>query len=175
LVHLWDRRTHVGATLRVHAMPIGRARHDERMATWHEVVDADPDRARHAGALFDAHRHGTMATIRADGSPRISGTESQSENGESVFGSMPQGRRGADLRRGARFALHSATADPVDGAEARRPGENQDRRRAMLAASWARACDGEPFRAGITAVLHPSQRPSLLARRRVVDAVGAGG
>jgi len=86
--------------------------HHERMATWQEVVEAEPDFAHRVGALFDAHRHKTIATIRADGSPRISGIESQFENGELVFASMSFARKAADLRRDARFALHSATVDP---------------------------------------------------------------
>jgi hypothetical protein len=64
-------------------------------------------------ALFDAHRPKTMATVRADGSPRISGIEATFEDGELTFGSMPDARKGADLRRDPRFALHSATVDPV--------------------------------------------------------------
>jgi hypothetical protein len=88
------------------------------MATWREVVEAEPGFASRVGELFDAHRHKTIATIRADGSPRISGIESQFENGELVFGSMPLARKAADLRRDARFALHSATVDPVEGSAA---------------------------------------------------------
>ena len=124
------------------------------MVTWHEVVEAEPDFARRVGALFDAHRHKTIATIRADGSPRISGVESQFENGELVFGSMPLARKGADLRRDPRFALHSATVDPVEGAEALWPGEAKINARAILDASSARSSDGERFRADITVVVH---------------------
>jgi hypothetical protein len=39
-----------------------------------------------AQPLFDAHRHKTIATVRADGSPRISGIEPTFEDGELVFG-----------------------------------------------------------------------------------------
>jgi hypothetical protein len=39
-----------------------------------------------AVALFDAHRHKTIATLRADGSPRISGIEAAFENAELAFG-----------------------------------------------------------------------------------------
>ena len=45
------------------------------------------------------------------------------EGGELVFGSMPNARKGADLRRDPRFALHSATVDPVERPEAQWPGE----------------------------------------------------
>lgn len=70
--------------------------------------------------------------MRADGSPRISGIEAAFEDGELVFGSMPNARKGADLTRDPRFALHSATIDPIDGAEAQWPGEAKISGRATL-------------------------------------------
>jgi Pyridoxamine 5'-phosphate oxidase len=124
------------------------------MVTWHEVDGTEPDFSRRVRALFDAHRHKTIATIRADGSPRISGIESQFEDGELIFGSMPLARKGTDLRRDTRFALHSATVDPVEGAEALWPGEAKIAGRAILDQSSALATDGERFRADITEVVH---------------------
>ncbi|HEY2272798.1 MAG TPA: pyridoxamine 5'-phosphate oxidase family protein, partial [Jatrophihabitantaceae bacterium] len=93
------------------------------MTAWRDVEQAVPDFARRVRELLDAHRHKTIATVRADGSPRISGIEVQFEDGELVFGSMSNARKGADLRRDPRFALHGATIDPVDGQEAKWPGE----------------------------------------------------
>ena len=87
------------------------------------MQEAAPELARRVRALFDSHRHKTLATLRADGSPRISGIECAFEDGELVFGSMAGARKGADLRRDDRFALHSATVDPIDGQEAAWPGE----------------------------------------------------
>jgi Pyridoxamine 5'-phosphate oxidase len=84
-------------------------------------------------ALFDGRRHKTIATLRADGSPRISGVQAVSEDGELVFGSMPNARKSADLRRDPRFALHSATIDPVNGSEAQWPGEAKISGRAIAA------------------------------------------
>ena len=72
-----------------------------------------PEFAERVRALFDAHRHKTIATLRADGAPRISGIESVFDDGQLVFGSMPKVRKGAELLRDPRFALHSATVDPV--------------------------------------------------------------
>ena len=89
------------------------------MATWQDVEQAEPGFARRVRALFDAHRHKTIATLRADGSPRISGIEAAFEDGRLAFGSMPNARKGADLRRDPRFALHSATVDPVEGSRRR--------------------------------------------------------
>ena len=124
------------------------------MATWADVEQAAPEFARRVQALFDAHRHKTIATLRADGSPRISGIEAMFDDGELVFGSMPKARKGADLRRDPRFALHSATVDPVDGAEAQWPGEAKICGRAVGAAAIADGPDGDRFRGEITEVVH---------------------
>ena len=47
------------------------------MTTWNEFEQAEPAFAERVRALFDAGRHKTIATLRADGSPRISGIESE--------------------------------------------------------------------------------------------------
>jgi hypothetical protein len=129
------------------------------MTAWQEFEQAEPEFAGRVRALFDAHRHKTIATVRADGSPRISGIETVFEDGELGFGSMPHARKGADLRRDPRFALHSATIDPVEGAEAQWPGEAKISGRAIAAGSLTGGPDGEGpdgdrFRAGITEVVH---------------------
>jgi len=56
--------------------------------------------------------HKTIATLRRDGSPRISGTEYRFTEGELWFGSMHGAMKALDLRRDPRFALQSAPADP---------------------------------------------------------------
>ena len=126
-----------------------------RVTAWRDVEKAEPEFARRVRALFDAHRHKTIATVRADGSPRISGVEAAFEGGELVFGSMPHARKGADLRRDPRFALHSATVDPVEGAEAQWPGEAKVSGRALAAAPVAEGSDdGDRFHADIAEVVH---------------------
>lgn len=82
------------------------------MATWQEFGEQAPETAARAFARFEAHRHKTMATIRADGSPRISGTEVTIARGEVWLGGMTGNRRFADLRRDPRVAIHSASEDP---------------------------------------------------------------
>ncbi len=124
------------------------------MTSWHDVEAAVPEFAQRIRALFDAHRHKTIATLRADGAPRISGIESAFEDGELVFGSMPHARKGADLKRDPRFALHSATIDPVDGAEAQWPGEAKISGRAIAAGQIADGPSGDRFRADIAEVVH---------------------
>src|SRR5579859_7907758 len=123
------------------------------MTAWRDFEQAEPDFARRVRALFDAHRHKTIATLRADGSPRISGIETVFEDGELIFGSMPNARKGADLRRDPRFALHSATVDPVEGAEAKWPGEAKISGRAIPSGP-AGGPDGDRFLADIEQVVH---------------------
>jgi hypothetical protein len=124
------------------------------MTSWHTVERAEPEFARRIRTLFDAHRHKTIATLRADGSPRISGIEATFEGGELVFGSMPNARKGADLRRDPRFALHSATVDPVEGSEAQWPGEAKISGRAIAAGAITGAADGDRFHGDIAEVVH---------------------
>jgi len=93
------------------------------MATWSEIVAAAPDLAAAVQARFEAGRHKTIATLRADGSPRISGIECEFVDGHLRFGSMDGARKLADLLRDPRFALHGPTEHPVEGQEADWPGE----------------------------------------------------
>ena len=126
----------------------------ERMTRWRDVERAEPAFARRVLELFDAHRHKTIATLRADGSPRISGIEAAFEDGELTFGSMPRSRKGADLRRDPRFALHSATVDPVEGSEAQWPGEAKISGRAVYAGPTTGGPGGDSFHADIAEVVH---------------------
>src|SRR2546429_689129 len=121
---------------------------------WSEFEQAEPAFSARVRALFDAHRHKTIATLRADGSPRISGIETVFEHGELAFGSMANARKGADLRRDSRFALHSATVDPVEGSEAQWPGEAKISGRAMAAGPITEGPDGDRFQADIAQVVH---------------------
>ena len=82
------------------------------MTAWRDVERAEPEFARRVQGLFEAHRHKTIATLRADGAPRISGIEAAFEHGELTFGSMSNARKGADLLRDPRFALHSGSSEP---------------------------------------------------------------
>ncbi|MFI8996159.1 pyridoxamine 5'-phosphate oxidase family protein [Streptomyces sp. NPDC053542] len=63
---------------------------------------------------FGAYRHHVLATLRADGSPRLTGLEADFRGGELWLGMMPRSRKALDLRRDPRFALH---ANPGAGDE----------------------------------------------------------
>ena len=82
------------------------------MASWSEVEAAAPELAARVRAAMDAHRHKVLATLRRDGSPRISGIEATFTDGELWLGMMPGSRKAMDLRRDPRLALHSASVDP---------------------------------------------------------------
>ncbi len=82
------------------------------MARWSEVEDQVPDLAARATELFALNRHKTMATLRADGAPRISGTELEMRLGDMWIGSMTGARKAIDLQRDGRLAIHSASIDP---------------------------------------------------------------
>ena len=64
-----------------------------------------------------------MATLRRDGSPRISGTEIEFEDGQLRIGSMPDAVKAADLRRDPRVAIHGPTDDSPEGNPAGWKGE----------------------------------------------------
>jgi hypothetical protein len=73
-----------------------------------------PELAARARALFDAKTHKTLATLRKDGSPRISGIELEFRDGDVWFGSMWQAVKALDLQRDPRYAIHSGSDDPDD-------------------------------------------------------------
>jgi hypothetical protein len=83
------------------------------MASWHQVEVEAPALAARARELFDANKHKTLATLRRDGSPRISGIEITFDDRELRFGSMWRAVKALDLQRDPRFAIHSAS----DGAD----------------------------------------------------------
>jgi hypothetical protein len=84
------------------------------MASWEAVTHDAPEFAQRVRAVFDVRKHKTMATLRADGSPRISGIEITFGPDEIRFGSMPGAMKGRDLRRDPRLAVHSPTVDPPE-------------------------------------------------------------
>jgi hypothetical protein len=125
---------------------------------WKAIEQAEPEFAGRARRLFDAGRHKTIATLRADGSPRISGIECEFTDGDLRFGSMTGARKGADLERDPRFALHGPTFHPEEGKENQWPGEVKVAGRAIPAGrttdeGTGEQPDGEMFVADITEVV----------------------
>jgi Pyridoxamine 5'-phosphate oxidase len=79
------------------------------MASFADVESAEPEFAARVRAAFDGHAHKFLATLRADGSPRISGIEMNFVGGEPWLAGMPASAKFEDLRRDPRFALHSGS------------------------------------------------------------------
>ncbi|MCQ4118158.1 pyridoxamine 5'-phosphate oxidase family protein [Rhodococcus tibetensis] len=77
------------------------------MTHWTQFETEAPDLAEAVIARFEAHKHHVLATVRRDGSPRVSGTEVEFYEGTLLLGSMVGARKVLDLRRDPRFALHS--------------------------------------------------------------------
>ncbi|RZS90229.1 pyridoxamine 5'-phosphate oxidase [Motilibacter rhizosphaerae] len=93
------------------------------MTTWTEFAAAEPALAAAARERFAVRKHATMATLRADGSPRISGTEVEFDERGLVLGSMSGALKARDLQRDPRVAVHSPTVDPAGEGGADWPGE----------------------------------------------------
>ncbi len=95
------------------------------MTSWKHFSVSEPELAGRARALLTSTTNGVLGTIRADGSPRLSGIDPFFADGELWIGSMPGARKGDDLKRDARVALHGipwesrrikdGAADPGDG------------------------------------------------------------
>ncbi len=81
-------------------------------AAWADFEAAAPGMAGFVRERLLAHRHRYLATIRADGSPRLSGIELTIHAGEVWIGSMPGSFKMVDLRRDPRLAIHSGSDDP---------------------------------------------------------------
>lgn len=80
--------------------------------TWRAVTEQEPRLAGVALDLFRANKHLMLATLRADGSPRICGIEMQMHSGDIYLGGIAGSLKFVDLRRDPRYALHST--NPAD-------------------------------------------------------------
>jgi hypothetical protein len=125
------------------------------MPSWGEVETEIPELAALARRFLDAHVHKTLATLRRDGSPRISGTEVDFAEGEMWLGSMWRSSKALDLRRDPRFALHSGSTDPPDWTgDAKIAGRVEEitdpERKTAIVGGDAPPCPSHLFRADIT-------------------------
>src|SRR5918999_4393294 len=118
------------------------------MASWREFEEDAPELAVLARRLLEARKHKTIATVRKDGSPRISGTEADLVEGELLWGSMWRSVKALDLLRDPRFALHGGSQDPPEwSGDAKVSGRAEeiedDARKAALIAAQGNAGEGE--------------------------------
>jgi hypothetical protein len=85
------------------------------VSSWSQIVADAPEFAARVRAAFDAGTNKTLATIRLDGSPRVSGTELHFDDDRATLGMMPDSRKLADVQRDPRVAVHSPTREPPPG------------------------------------------------------------
>jgi len=93
------------------------------MASWARFTAEAPALAARVQERFGSRKHKTLATLRKDGSPRISGIEVEFADGEIFLGMMPGSRKLHDLERDPRLALHSPSEDPPPDDPRGWPGE----------------------------------------------------
>lgn len=93
------------------------------MASWHEIEKEAPAFAQRVRALFDAGTNKTIATLRRDGSPRISASEAAFQDGELTFGMMADSMKLRDIRRDPRIAMHAPTLEPPHDNPEAGPGD----------------------------------------------------
>ena len=131
------------------------------MASWSEFEADAPALAERALRFMNRGKHKTLATLRRDGSPRISGSEADVVKGELLWGSMLDAMKARDLLRDGRFALHSASSSPPDwDGDAKVAGiaqevDDDEAKRALLVAGGNEELDEDfhLFRADIREVV----------------------
>ncbi|WMX47562.1 pyridoxamine 5'-phosphate oxidase family protein [Streptomyces roseicoloratus] len=79
---------------------------------WSAFEAAEPELAVTVRERFGQYTHHALATLRKDGSPRLSGIEADFRAGELWLGMMPDSRKARDVRRDPRFSL---LANPGEG------------------------------------------------------------
>jgi hypothetical protein len=129
------------------------------MANWKTFEDDAPELAAKVAARLRAHKHHVMATLRVDGSPRVSGTEVELIDGEAYIGSMWHARKALDLHRDGRVAIHSNPGEEtMEGGDAK------------FSAVATEIPDGAPAKETIRRALGPPE-PFHFFRLDLVDVV----
>ena len=151
------------------------------MAAFADLESDLPEFAARVRAAFDAHRHKFLATVRGDGSPRISGIEMQFVAGEPWLAGMTKSAKFADLRRDPRFSLHSGSDEPdswsadakLSGTATELTDPDERRRYATAAGVPPESIDYELFRVDLEQVVlvHLNDARSAL----VIDSWHPGG
>ncbi|MFF0449459.1 pyridoxamine 5'-phosphate oxidase family protein [Streptomyces sp. NPDC004609] len=138
---------------------------------WSDFRAAEPEFAREAEARFGAYRHHVLATLRKDGSPRLTGLEITFQEGEVLLGMMPDSLKAKDLRRDPRFSLYGnpGAGDTMEGGDVRISGRATEVTDPALTARFvAESGPPEPFhlfRADVDEVVRVWVDGDLLAVR----------
>lgn len=130
------------------------------MATWAEVSSQSPGLAEDARRRLAVRRQLTMATLRSDGSPRISGVDCRFFAADLWIAGMSGARKFVDLRRDPRVSLHSGVDEPPTWTgEAKVTGTAQESRDDDQVARFTLAAGGTPpgpfqlFRIDVTEIV----------------------
>ncbi|MET7622111.1 pyridoxamine 5'-phosphate oxidase family protein [Streptomyces sp. NPDC005408] len=93
-------------------------------STWADFQAAEPDFAETVQKRFQRYKHHVLATVRKDGSPRVTGLELNFCFGELWLGMMPGSRKAQDLLRDPRCAVHANPGpdDSMDGGDVKISG-----------------------------------------------------
>jgi pyridoxamine 5'-phosphate oxidase-like protein len=107
---------------------------------WRDLERAAPAITDLGRARLEQARVALLATLRGDGSPRVSPIEPYLHDGHLLFGSMSWSEKTRDLLRDPRCSLHSAITGP-DSAEGElkldgRAAEANDRLRTACSQGW---------------------------------------
>ncbi len=125
------------------------------MAGWQEVVAADAELAADVRRCFAIRKHATLATLRRDGSPRISGTEVEfADDGEIYLGMMAGSLKALDLRRDPRLALHCPTEDAPESDPSSWIGDAKIAGRAVDVSDPGASDGSHRFRIDVGEVVH---------------------
>ena len=81
------------------------------MASFADIENVEPDLADRVRAILSSTTNAVLGTIRRDGSPRLSGADPYFHDGQLRIWSMPLARKGQDMRRDPRVAVHSIPWD----------------------------------------------------------------
>jgi hypothetical protein len=83
------------------------------MTSWQQFEIEAPDLAAKVRAKFLAGKEHVLATLRRDGSPRVSGSEVDFKGPDLLIGSMLNAVKARDLQRDGRFAIHASPLRPA--------------------------------------------------------------
>lgn len=81
---------------------------DSSPVPWEQFEEQTPQVAERVRLRLESHLHAVLATLRRDGSPRLSGMEAPIRDGHLWLGMMPDSLKAADLLRDPRFSLYSS-------------------------------------------------------------------
>ncbi|GAA2468107.1 pyridoxamine 5'-phosphate oxidase family protein [Streptomyces mauvecolor] len=127
---------------------------------WTEFHQVEAQFAGLVEARFKKYKHHVLATLRKDGSPRVTGLEVDIRDGELWLGMMPNSMKALDLRRDPRFSVQAnpgPDAEMADG-DVRVSGRAVEVTDPAVKAAYAAQVEPpEPFhlfRAELTEVVH---------------------